>query len=234
MRLLNKSQILEEVTLNRKDSIDEGVLVAKKVDVLRETLAKLEAQHSLFAQKSKEELERTLGGLQDGVVALKKQITALEQRREELEKPLDDEWAEVNKIKLENSEINEKLQDKQVDLILWEKEIKKERKKIASEYEKLNTLQIETNDNYDKSVSLKEEAELTSKDMLAKKDEQNAYFETKNLEISKREQENEFNRQANENYKLILDKRAQELDVKERMVNDRYETLLRTEARLNK
>lgn len=63
MKILKKSEILSVKNKQTKDQIDEGVAIAKRIDELRATLAKIEKQHSDYIAGMKEQLEKEIAGL---------------------------------------------------------------------------------------------------------------------------------------------------------------------------
>jgi len=96
MKLLKKQQINERVNLERKNVIDSGVFLAKKVDALREELLTLQKTRDEFIAGSQQVINDSLSSLQQKQDSLSKEIKELEAKRKELLKPLDEEWAKVN------------------------------------------------------------------------------------------------------------------------------------------
>ena len=79
MKLQPKQQITQSINLERKTQIDEGIALAKKIDVLRETLASLEKQHQDFIAGSRVEIEKNLKVLQERKSNLLGEINKLEE-----------------------------------------------------------------------------------------------------------------------------------------------------------
>jgi len=65
MRLMDRKKISSDFNIQRKMQIDKGVTIAKKVDVLRETLVSLEAQHDKFIAGSRQELMNATKDLEE-------------------------------------------------------------------------------------------------------------------------------------------------------------------------
>ena len=95
MRLLDKKAISSDFNVQRKMQIDEGTNIARKVDVLRETLVSLENQHKTFIAGMRQDLINQTKALEEQKSAVQGEVKQLEQRRKELLKPLDDEWAKL-------------------------------------------------------------------------------------------------------------------------------------------
>ena len=72
MKLLPKSQVHAQVNEQRRQQIDEGMILAKKVDALRQTLAELEEQQRKFSEGTKRELERETQELHEEIAELTK------------------------------------------------------------------------------------------------------------------------------------------------------------------
>src|SRR3954469_15526260 len=95
MHLLPKSVIQSQVASQKKAQIDEGIALARKIDVLRETLAGLELKHSQFVAGMGRELEQKTKHLHETVGELERNIADLQEKRAELSKSLDSQWEEV-------------------------------------------------------------------------------------------------------------------------------------------
>lgn len=118
MKILKKNETTTEVAKHRKEQIDEGIILAKKIDNLRDTLSKLEKQHSDFIGGMKEQLERETGGLQSRIKSQKDELVLLEEKRIKLSSPIDltEEWTSVRRLKQE-------LVDREIDLINRESKV---------------------------------------------------------------------------------------------------------------
>ena len=101
MKLLKKQQINERVNTERKNAIDAGVFLAKKIDALREEVLTLQKTRDEFIAGSQQVINDSLSSLQQKQDSLSKEIKELEVKRKELLKPLDDKWAEVNELQEE-------------------------------------------------------------------------------------------------------------------------------------
>lgn len=97
MNLLPKKQVQSQVQDERKQKIDEGIELAKKIDVLRETLTSLTKQHEAFIANMKGQLDNELETLRIEKGTLEASIVNLKQQQIQLRKPLDAEWELVKK-----------------------------------------------------------------------------------------------------------------------------------------
>ena len=101
MKLLSKKVINDRVQTERKNAIDAGVFLAKKIDALREEVLTLQKTRDEFIAGSQQVINDSLSSLQQKQDSLSKEIKELEVKRKELLKPLDDKWAEVNELQEE-------------------------------------------------------------------------------------------------------------------------------------
>jgi DNA repair exonuclease SbcCD ATPase subunit len=133
MKLLKKQQINEQVNLERKNAIDAGVFLAKKVDALREEVLTLQKTRDEFIAGSQQVINDSLSGLQQKQDSLSKEIKELEVKRKELLKPLDEEWEKVNESM--ESVVNLRTELLAKEFLLNERE--NQIKKIENEISKL-------------------------------------------------------------------------------------------------
>src|ERR1035437_10291040 len=100
MKLLSKKVINDRVQTERKNAIDAGTFLAKKIDALREEVLTLQKTRDEFIAGSQQVINDSLSSLQQKQDSLSKEIKELEVRRKELLKPLDDEWANLRQAGL--------------------------------------------------------------------------------------------------------------------------------------
>ena len=65
MKLLERKTLTSDFNLQRKMQVDEGVIIARKVDVLREALTSLEGQHKNFIAGMRQDLINQTKVLED-------------------------------------------------------------------------------------------------------------------------------------------------------------------------
>lgn len=99
MKLLSKSEVNLETTTQRKSEIDSGVYLATRIDKLRQTLLDLEEQQKIFIDSNRKVINGELSDLFEKKRNLAEEIKSLIVDREELCKPLDEEWKKVKEEK---------------------------------------------------------------------------------------------------------------------------------------
>lgn len=229
MKLLPKRQITLVVAQERKQHIDEGVAIARKVDALRESLATLEKQHKDFLEQISLESQTKRDEAQAKLDQLQREIGDLTESRQKLLEPLDKEWERVTAVR----ELNE--QEKReiaVDRLVLQQaqSILEDRKKEVDESQRSALFTIEQSeiaikqfhterDWFDKESKAIEQQrrELRSEITIS-----GAQHEVWQQETTERENKIQFDLEH-------IEQRTKELDDRDREVKDRYEQLLKTE-----
>lgn len=178
MKILKKNEAASEVTKQRKEQIEEGAIIAGKVDKLRLTLADLEAQEARFISGMKDRLEKETGSLQELIKSKKSDLALLEEKRTKLLAPVDltNEWATVKKLKQD-------LFDRETSIILREarvQEILKKEAEISAKDEKATVFLEEARKIYDST-------DVTRRQMEDRKQKSEAIIEKALLDISETE-----------------------------------------------
>ena len=183
MKLLKKTEINERVNTERKNSIDAGVFLAKKIDALREEVLTLQKTRDEFIAGSQQVINDSLSSLQQKQDSLSKEIKELEVKRKELLKPLDDEWAKLTKEKvLVNKELNDNFILK-TELNEKEKAVKTTENEISKLAEQTIFNASETEKSKANAFSLEEMAQRKYEMAETERVEQNEAYERKSKEL---------------------------------------------------
>ena len=234
MKLRDKKQIASDFQEQKKSQVDEGVRIAKNVDLLREELASLEKQRKDFLDGSKLELTKATGKLLERIEILKGEVKKLEERQAELRKPLDDAWATLEEEKALHAIAVKEFGIETDELSKKAKAIKKEEERIAKAKLALEEDERTIGRLNSDAKSLKEEAERINETAKREHAEQIQKFATANTELSKKQAQVDIDAKDNARVKKAQDLREKRLNDKERKIDDKYQTLLRTINRLNK
>lgn len=234
MKILAKKAIDVQVTAQKKAQIDEGVAIATKIDALRQTLLSLEAQHKNFIDGMKDSLNIETKYLIEKIANLKLEISNLEEEREKLLIPLTSAWDSVN----ERDSILQ-VKEKEVDrrekvLIPLEVKATEREEKTKEAFSRIKVRERELIKVYDSAETLKKEAEDINKQVVIGKERSEKDIETRYSVLKTKEEQAQYSLEFYESKKSVLDARERELNQKETLINDRYQTLLRTQARLKK
>lgn len=234
MKLLPKQKVHSLVEDQKRMQIDEGVMIAKKVDALREKLADLQKQHELFVSGIEENLKERTAGLFKEIKLKEAEIKLLEIKRQELLKPLDDAWLTVREKEATLGNFEGRLRAKEGEL---EQKLKLIDKDKARTTETLNHIKIrerELERTFDKAEQLRIEAEKGYIKMSTDKEKQEKLFDKKNGEMTIREQ-------AITSYEFTLKMKDEQLGMKEKeleaeaiRLKDKEATLERAFNRIRK
>lgn len=143
MKLLSKSDVAKTKGLERKQEIEEGAKLARKVDGLRELSSKEEANITKFREESVKELNSQILSKQEEIDELDKDIKVKKEIRDKLNEPLQTEWDKIDKAKADIESREKDLENRTTDVNrgfqkLHDDKFLFDRDKIFFEIEKLN------------------------------------------------------------------------------------------------
>lgn len=133
-RLLEKKAIAVDLADQRKQQIDAGVALAKKVDAIRGTLQEEEERIERFRretlQRTQQEIDAKIAEREE----LRIEVAVLQEERIKLLAPIDlsQAWEEVRTAKIENAIWEERLQNQTIELLAQGDDAKNLSAKLAS------------------------------------------------------------------------------------------------------
>ena len=145
MKLLDKNAIVALKGKERKMEIDEGVKLAKKIDLLRETSSQEEARLAQFRTESLKKVKEDIEFLTFNRDDLKNQIKVLSEERRILQVPLDAEWEKVNRHSSDLLQRETDLEAEMKSIKNIKQEIEKQVEEIKMEKERVEDLKERTN-----------------------------------------------------------------------------------------
>lgn len=228
MKIPDRKQIASDFNLQRKLQVDEGVKIAKKVDVLRETLASLEEQHRKFIAGTRQDLINQTEGLERKKADLQGELVHLEERRKRLLEPLDEEWTKLLDKQTEVLARKFLIEEKENQLNERESQIAKIEKLTEQNRQQISEFKGETERANKEARQFRDEQKSIRDDIKRTKDNQDKDFFKVNKELNKRDDELIIQRKYLDLVKKNLDAREKELDDKDRAIKDKYATLQRT------
>lgn len=232
MKLLDKKTIVDQRSLERKREIDEGVKLAKKVDQLRQTASEEEANLSKFRIESLKQLKTEVAILVDQRDSLSVEINTLRHKVEKLKMLPDLEWDKITKEAEYLAGLKKKLEEqefvsmgKEIEIARREELLMIERGRIEDERARVKNELIKNKETFEKNATT--EIQLNNK-----LTQTNAYVREKENELL----EKELKIAALERDLVIKEETIAErslyLNNREKFINDKYQTLLRTEKRI--
>lgn len=176
MKLRSPRTIQTNLNNERKQDIDNGLKLARKVDNLREELSKKEQERDLFIKGNTTAQQEKVKELTTLISTKEKEIEVLEEKRKELLKPVSLEWEKLKERELTLSKDEEDLNNLKSALTLLQGELNRREKELS----------IDENRNQELKNEIKVQAEKVS----------NASLEAQNTLIHAREEEKRILSQA--------------------------------------
>jgi len=234
MKLLDPRTIQSNLNNQRKTDIDQGLTLARKVDVLRETLSVEEAKLTTFREVTIKEVQRQIDEKIRERDILAQEIKEAEKQRTELLKPLDEAWALVieDRKKLEDEKtetyvLNQQLEKSliEVNKSLSEIEIEEKRQEeaklqIKKQAEQSSDILIEAQDRFTKALDEEKRVEILVRNKTRKLDEREAVLQATVNDIARKEKD------LKAEYKFISEEKIR--------IADQRATLERAMARIKK
>lgn len=234
MKLLSKKLVQAGYQTERKQQIDQGLDLAKKVDVLRETKSKEERELEEFRKNSVAQVKVEIDGLLKDKDSLIGEIQSLREEKARQQVPLD---AEIERLRGDRQKLatfedklnsrEESLNQKQDELAASEHELEDEKQRIAELKERAGEFLVRAQTKYGLASLLTEEAQRNKKD--AEK-----FFAAKKSELVERESALENREAVLGDRERQVDKKNEENRVREIQLQDQRETLERAMKRLTK
>jgi hypothetical protein len=227
MKLLKKSVVTQELINQKKIQIDEGIVLANKIDALRISLSNLEHQHKDFIDNKQIELDKIFKSLEMEIKEKRNELALLEEKRTQLLIPLNEEWLKIS----EEKEILTEQATSLNKVISYNLDLKEILEKGDKELEKLsNQMRIEKTDIDE--IKLKAQRNLFKSEKILKssvesEEEINKRIETKTSEILSREATLASKERELEIAKSQLQKDRKEINNQRIRLEDREATLER-------
>lgn len=194
MRLADKKQIQLSVAVERQAEIEQGVLLAKKIDALRQAKLNEEASLNKFRDQSTKNIQKDIDSLlvkKDSVIA---EIKAETEYLALLRKPLDWEQVRLRKIELDSQKellakrelliIQQELQITQrlEDIEENESRIQEKKRQVAERLQIAEDLRIQTEQD-----SVRKSQEYKKFKQQTKEIENNLFDRQANIAVAERE-----------------------------------------------
>jgi len=229
MRLFTRGEIQKQKTVERKLEIDEGAKLARKVDVLRETSASEEARLVKFKMASLYATQAQITAAVNEREAIQAEISALKEEKRRLEEPLTSEWEKLTVKQEEISFLQSQIAEKILLLNKRERGIRAQEDKLAFIEAEISAIKDENLKKFDHYSALIDQTNRSVSDAFEAKAKVDRYVDDRIKDILSRETLVATRERAVQMKQEQVIKDRQELAQRERFINDKYETLLRTE-----
>jgi len=234
MKLLPKRSADARIAAQSKSRADEETAISRRIDEKRRSLADLEAQHDRFVRGMSSSLRSETDALIRRVAELKAEASGLEERRRELRKPLDAEWAEVRS---ERKSLESALKHAESAGSRLAEEARRsaiDRSEAKSALSRVKVRERELARACASAQSDREEARLLLSRSREAAEAKESELEERDSITRSRERALEARKSDLDGVEAALAAKDRALNDRERAINDRYDTLQRTISRLKK
>lgn len=232
MKLLDKKTIAQQKSLEKKQEIDEGLKLARRIDVLRDTSSKEETRLAKFRIESLKQTKKEIDELIVERERIRKEVLQAEEERRIARLPLDNEWQSLKDRRSELGSIADTILTKAQELLIEERAITDRRKYLTIDEERIADnkreslkMILEAQENVNGSREVLEYARKAREIGDHNLSERSKILDRREAKIAVREREADI---TEEQFKT----KDEEIIRREILVNDRYATLLRSEQRL--
>lgn len=235
MKLLPKKQVSSETSKQKKALIDEGVGLATKVDALRSTLVLEEGKVNRFRSETISQVHKDIDTKIQERQLLETGNVFLREERIRLSAPIDltEAWEEVKTGKLEISQWQETLTDKEVRMIAREADVVEAEKSLTKRTEAIGRKEKLT----ERTLTAAQEKFDQASTTLEKAQEEGNKLVSSAIHREKAVTERESNVTVKEAEVLQREKAAatHETDLanRELALKDRYETFIKAQNYIN-
>lgn len=234
MKLLKKSDVNVLAGIEKKKQIDEGVKIATKIDVLRETLVNEEANFEKFRVNSLATLKAEIAPLAKEKENLVSEVEELKKTRQELLAPVDltQAWERVTKLneQVENSKID--VLTRETSILGREENARSKEKDLSKREIKVKEAEETANTHLLDAENLKESAEVIRDNALTYKSEVEQEVEERYSTLKTKEANFEVKVRELSIAQDKVKAKEKELRIKEIQLIDREGTLARNIKRL--
>lgn len=231
MKLPSKRDIDSLQAKERTQEIETGTKLAKAIDELRE-LSVTEKQHILnYRQTAIAEIKQELTSLAEDKSLIIREIEDAKKVRSALLIPLDAEWKKVNAFADSIKEREKTLQNKDNSLNTFNDGLKEKAKQLVFRERELLKKEQSTEQSAIDSLKFLDHAKRQLTDVQLKQQSFDETLNKTNQLFSQREIALSYQEKAVETKASELTDREIELNNRERLINDKYQTLERTYGR---
>ncbi len=189
MRLLPKNELNQAKAAEQKLKIEEGLKIAHRVDVVRQTLLAEEAGLEKFRRETMAKIHEETVRLLQKVEDLKGEVGQLETRRAEALKPLDNEWAALAEAKKQFNVDLQDLNEKSVVVAEREKQAAKAVKQASDALTRAATRDDVSREKLNEANAYHREAKRARKAALTVEAKAKALSEAMEAELTHRDME---------------------------------------------
>lgn len=231
MRLLTKSEVQQELAVERKMQIDEGISLARKVDHIRQTAGSEEALLEQFRSGTTAVVLEEVSDLIVQRDNLKVEVRSLEEQRDTAFDPLYTKEAEVDK-KLELLAVNtEALQEKADGTEARERALDKRESALSTKEGLVGSMESSAQANLDASHDILLASKVKEQQVNDDLSRREAQVVGRELTVSSREEAIGWREKDANNKLQTAKKMLADVAMREQALTDRTETYQRNVER---
>lgn len=234
MKLLDKSVIQKEKSNERRVEIEEGMKIAKKVDSLRELVAKEQENARKFREETIQKVTAEVAEILRKKDEILKEVSELEEKRKKLLIPLDAEWDKVRQAEMANTMIASHISEREGIIEQNEKQISKRKKDLEIEERRISEIKANAGISLSEAQSREREADKLLRESMEKSDVLSKEFDERKRIIFSKEEEIRCKEIDLDSLKNHLEEEKIEIIKAKAQIADQRGTLERAFARLNK
>lgn len=228
MKLLSRKTVSNEVAEQRRQAIEEGILIARRVDTLRQTLSSLEKQQTDFLNGMEGNLKKKTETLLNEIALRKLEIVQLDEKRRKLLEPPTAEFDAIRMGRAENEKTKQILARGLEKIALRDTQTRDKYEETKRNLAKVNVRERELIKIYEKAEQNVKETEKIKENALAEMARIDRYITEKTQEILNEELKvKQKERELEISAQKIVDDTAY-LAVKELQLKDRIDIFERT------
>lgn len=166
MRLLSKPEIDTRKSIERKQSVDEGLKIAKSIDRLREARANEESSLEKFRHEILQAIMSDIKVKTGEKAALEAEVITLRQEAEILRIPLDSEWEKVRGERVVLSSERKEAEEEAKKLREREVLLREREQALIGDRLSVEDVHRQTQEAIKKAATIKDSAELQERSNL--------------------------------------------------------------------
>lgn len=189
MKLLDKKTANAEVATQKKQQIDSGIKLAKKVDALRETLGEEEKNLETFRTETVKGVQIEIDSLIRQKDTIKEEINVLNRQKAKALVPLEVEWERVRRVSVKLEKDRMLFDQMSFSFTEREAEIERSEREAENEKERASNLKHRASEDLAEADSTLSHAREASAEIRNKAQVVLAAAETKEKEVGLKEKD---------------------------------------------
>ncbi len=234
MKLLDKKTLATEKSLEKKKDIDEGIKLARKIDDLRQKRLQEESGLSKFRDEASKTIQSEIDLLILKRNSLELEVSGLNSYKDTALIEVELGKKSIKQARNDIQDERELLNQRTIYLNQLQETTVQSSKELEIEKDRIESIKTDVIDKQNKASALKNSAQKLLEDSQSKCGIMHSLLDQREKALALLEKGLAFREVDLINKTKLLDMRDIAQNNRERAINDKYQTLLRTEKRLSK